>query len=57
MPHRRQSSIAALCAGVYFTTAGGLITGSRSSLTAAYADLLMFLNGNQDHIPIEVPVT
>ena len=38
-----------------FSTAGRLITGSRSSLSAAYAEMVLFLNGNQDHIPIEVP--
>lgn len=38
-----------------FSTAGRLITGSRSSLSAAYAEMVLFLNGNQDYIPIEVP--
>ena len=39
----------------YFSTAGRLIPGSRSSLSAAYAEMVMFLNGSIDHIPIEVP--
>ena len=39
-----------------FSTAGRLITGSRTSLSAAYAEMVMFLNGNYiEHIPIEVP--
>ena len=38
-----------------FSTAGRLVTGSRSSLTAAYAEMVMFLNRNQYHIPIEAP--
>ena len=38
-----------------FSTAGRLITGSRSSLSAAYAEMVMILNGNVEHIPIEVP--
>ena len=38
-----------------FSTAGHLITASRSSLSAAYAEMDMFLNGNIEHIPTEVP--
>ena len=38
-----------------FSTAGRLITGSRSSLSAAYAEIVMLLNGNIEHMPIEVP--
>ena len=38
-----------------FSTARRLITGSRSSLSAAYAEMVLFLNGNQDYFPIEVP--
>ena len=38
-----------------FRTAGRLITGSRRSLSAAYAEMVMFLNGHIKHIPIEVP--
>ena len=38
-----------------FSTVGRLLTGSRSSLSAAYAEMVMFLNDNIDHIPIEVP--
>ena len=35
-----------------FSAVGRLITGSQSSLSAA---MVMFPNGNIDHIPIEVP--
>ena len=38
-----------------FSTAGRLITGSRSSLSVAYAEMDVFLNGNIKHIPIDVP--
>ena len=38
-----------------FSTAGRLITGSRGSLSAAYAEMVMFLDGNIKHIPSEVP--
>ena len=38
-----------------FSTVGRLITCSRSSLSAAYAEMVMLLNGNVNHIPIEVP--
>ena len=38
-----------------FSTTGRLITGSRSSLSATYAEMVMFLNENIEHIPIEVP--
>ena len=50
----------ALCAGVFCRLGGGfqhggrLITGSWSSLSAAYAEMVMFLDGNIGHIPIEV---
>ena len=37
-----------------FCTAGRLIMGSRSSLSAAYAEMVMFLNKNIEHIPMEV---
>ena len=51
----------ALCAGVFCRPGEGLQHGgaspygSRSSLSAAYAEMVMFLNDNIDHIPIEVP--
>ena len=38
-----------------FSTVARLITGSLRSLSAAYAEMVMFLNGNIDHIPIEMP--
>ena len=38
-----------------FSTAGRLTTGSRRSFTAGYAEMVMFLNGNQEHVPIEAP--
>ena len=38
-----------------FSIAGRLITDSWSSLSAAYAEIVMFLNGNIEHIPIQVP--
>ena len=38
-----------------FSTAGRLITESRSKLDAAYAEMVLFLNGNQEYIPQEVP--
>ncbi|CAN0496206.1 unnamed protein product, partial [Ectocarpus sp. 8 AP-2014] len=39
-----------------FSTAGRLITGARSRLNAAYVQMVLFLNGNQEYIPLEVPV-
>ncbi|CAN0124827.1 unnamed protein product [Pylaiella littoralis] len=38
-----------------FSTAGRLITGARSRLSAAYVEMVLFLNGNQKYIPLEVP--
>ena len=38
-----------------FSTTGRLITESRSRLDAAYAEMVLFLNGNQEYIPREVP--
>ena len=38
-----------------FSRAGRLITGSGSGPSAAYAEMVMFLNGNIEHFPIEVP--
>ena len=38
-----------------FSTAERLITGSRSSLSAAYAEMVMLINGNIEHMPIQVP--
>ena len=38
-----------------FSTAGRLITGSRSRLTGGYVQMTLFLNGNQEYIPVEVP--
>ena len=41
-----------------FSTAGQLITGSRSRLDAAYAEMALLLNGlngNQEFIPQEAP--
>ncbi|CAN0433432.1 unnamed protein product, partial [Ectocarpus sp. 12 AP-2014] len=38
-----------------FSTAGRLITGARSRLSAAYVEMVLFLNGNQQYIPMEVP--
>ena len=39
-----------------FSTAGRLITGNRSKLGAAFVEMVLFLNGNQEYIPMEVPV-
>ena len=36
------------------STVGRLVTGSRSSLSAVYAEMVMFLNGNINHILTEV---
>ena len=38
-----------------FSTAGRLLTGARSRLGEAYTEIVLFLNGNQEHIPQEVP--
>ncbi|CAN0069465.1 unnamed protein product, partial [Hapterophycus canaliculatus] len=38
-----------------FSTAGRLITGPRISLGGAYTEMVLFLNGNQEYIPVEVP--
>ncbi|CAN0133135.1 unnamed protein product [Ectocarpus fasciculatus] len=38
-----------------FSTAGRLITEARSRLSAAYVEMVLFLNGNQQYIPLEVP--
>ena len=38
-----------------FSTAGLLITGSRSNPSAAYAEMGMLLNGSIERMPIEVP--
>ena len=38
-----------------FSAAGRPITSSRSNLSAAYAEMVMFLIGNIEHMPIEVP--
>ena len=37
-----------------FNTTGRLITAARSRLDAAYAEMVLFLNGNQKYIPQEV---
>lgn len=39
-----------------FSMAGRVITGSRSRLGGEYTEMTLFLNGNQDYIPVEVPV-
>ncbi|CAM9430867.1 unnamed protein product, partial [Ectocarpus sp. 8 AP-2014] len=33
-----------------FSTAGRLITGARSCLSAAYVEMVLVLNGNQEYI-------
>ena len=38
-----------------FSTVGRLLTGARSRPDAAYTEMVLFLNGNQEHIPQEVP--
>ena len=38
-----------------FSTAGRLITGSRSRLAGEYVEMTLFLNGNKEYIPVEVP--
>ena len=38
-----------------FSTAGRLITGARSRLNRVHAEMVLFLNGNQEHMPTEVP--
>ena len=38
-----------------FSTAGRLITGSRSRLACEYVEMALFLNGNKEYIPVEVP--
>ena len=38
-----------------FSTAGRLITGSRSRLAGKYVEMTLFLNGNKEYIPVEVP--
>ena len=38
-----------------FSTAGRLITGSRSRLAGDYVEMTLFLNGNKEYIPVEVP--
>ena len=38
-----------------FSTAGRLITGSRSLLAGEYVEMTLFLNGNTGYIPVEVP--
>ena len=38
-----------------FSTAGRLIIGSRSRLAGEYVEMTLFLNGNQEYIPVEVP--
>ena len=38
-----------------FSTAGRLITGARSRLNGGHAEMVLFLNGNQEHVPTEVP--
>ena len=38
-----------------FSTAGRLITGSRSRLAGQYVEMTLFLNGNKEYIPVEVP--
>ncbi|CAN0032778.1 unnamed protein product, partial [Sphacelaria rigidula] len=38
-----------------FSTAGRLITGSRSRLDSAYAEMVLFLHGNHEYIPVKVP--
>ncbi|CAN0357265.1 unnamed protein product, partial [Hapterophycus canaliculatus] len=35
-----------------FSTAGRLITGPRSRLGGAYTEMVLFLNGNQEYIPV-----
>ena len=37
-----------------FSTAGRLITGSRSRLDTAYAEMVLFNDGNHEYIPQEV---
>ncbi|CAN0477413.1 unnamed protein product, partial [Ascophyllum nodosum] len=38
-----------------FSTTGRLITGSRSRLAGEYVEMTLFLNGNKEYIPVEVP--
>ena len=38
-----------------FSTAGRLITGSCSRLGGGYVEMTLFLNGNLEYIPVEVP--
>ena len=38
-----------------FSTAGRLITGSRSRLAGEYVEMTLVLNGNKEYIPVEVP--
>ena len=38
-----------------FSTAGRLITGPRSRLNGGHPEMVLFLNGNQEHMPTEVP--
>ena len=38
-----------------FSTARHLITGSRSQLAGGYVEMTLFLKGNQEYIPVEVP--
>ena len=38
-----------------FSTAGRLITESRSRLAGEYVEMTLFVNGNKEYIPVEVP--
>ena len=38
-----------------FSTAGRLIIGSRRRLAGEFVEMTLFLNGNQEYIPVEVP--
>lgn len=38
-----------------FSAAGRLVTGPRSRLSGGHAEMVLFLNGNQECIPAEVP--
>ncbi|CAM9220072.1 unnamed protein product, partial [Hapterophycus canaliculatus] len=38
-----------------FSTAGRLVTGPYSRLSAPYVEMVLFLHANQEHIPLDVP--
>ena len=54
-PTRGRRSVSSAVLDRDFSTAGRLIKGSRSSLSAACAEMVVFINGNIEHMPTEVP--